>query len=175
MNSLARTLLLFVLSTFTLAAAKPWPGIKYAEVRAYAWPDDKTTQAVILPGMTLKPGVLNKDGAPLTPDQIKRLITAATVQGAAGAIAGCYIPHNAFVFYDAKKKPVAFVEVCFMCRATRIQPKVAEGKKDLLALATIFDELKLPMGEYPNLAAFKKEYDAPTVGFGESTKESEGK
>ncbi len=158
-HSMKRAILFLLLSTLSAFADEPWPGVKFSEVRAYAWPDDKETEAVILPGTTLKPGVLNKDGAPLTPAQVSRLRSAVTgKQRSDGGAAGCYIPHNAFVFYDADKKPVAFVEVCFMCLGHRAQPKAPGEPIDFLELASIFDELKIPMGAYPNLEAFKKRF-----------------
>lgn len=153
-----RAILFLLLSTFSLFASEPWPRAQFAEIRAYAWPDDKTTEAVILPGMTLKPGVINKDGALLTPVQTKRLLAAVTGRHPEHAVAACHIPHNAFVFYDAAKKPVAFVEVCFGCLSTRIEPRGAADWPDLISLACIFDELKLPMGVYPNLQAFKEHF-----------------
>jgi hypothetical protein len=148
-----------LLSTASLLAGAPWPGVPFTEVRAYAWPDDKHTEAVILPGMALKPGVINKDGALLSPEQTKRSLAAVTLKHPDHPVAACYLPHNAFVFYDAAKKPVAFVEVCFGCLSSRIQPRSSGHPFDLLVLASIFDAHKLPMGEYPNLAAFKKHFD----------------
>ena len=153
-----QAILLLLLSATSLFAGVPWPGVPFTEVRAYAWPDDKETQAVILPGMALKPGVLNKDGTPLTPDQIRRLCAAIAGQHPPHAVAACFIPHNAFVFYDANKKPAAYVEVCFTCLSSRAVPPPFSVWSDLIGLATIFDELKLPMGAYPNLEAFKKDF-----------------
>lgn len=37
--------------------------------------------------------------------------------------AGCYMPHHAFVFYDAKEKPVALIDICFMCDQTVSWPR----------------------------------------------------
>lgn len=133
--------------------------MKFSEVRAYAWPDDKNTEAVILKGMTLKDGAINPDGAVLTPEQAKTLVAAVTGKRPEYPVAMCHHPHNAFVFYDAAKKPIAFVEICFGCSNHRIAPIGAAEYLDLVALATIFDAHKLPMGEYRDLAAFKKHFD----------------
>jgi hypothetical protein len=153
-----RAILLLLLTTLSGFAGESWPGLPFAEVRAYAWPDDKKNEAVILPGMTLKPGVTNKDGAVLTPGQVRQLRTAITGRHPSYAVAACFIPHKAFVFFDAAGKPVACVEVCFACRGIRAQPKGAEIWVDNIALATIFDAHKLPMGPFPDLAAFKRDY-----------------
>jgi len=151
------TLLLF-LSTITTFAGVPWPAVPYTEVRAYAWPDDQTTEAVILDGMKLKPGIINPEGALLTVSEVRQLIAAITGRHPPYPVAACFTPHNAFVFYDAAKKPVAYVEICFSCRGIRAVPKGAEIWIDHLALATIFDAHKLPMGPFPDLPAFKKDY-----------------
>jgi hypothetical protein len=151
-------LLLFFL-TFSVGAAEVWPSVTFAEVRAYAWPGDDETTAVILPGMALKKGVLNKDGATLTAEQVGRLLSAVRGARPRRAVAMCHVPHNAFVFYDASHSPVAFIEICFLCLSDRVEPAEALQFPDLLTLAAIFSEHKLPMGEYPDFAAFKQHYD----------------
>jgi len=108
--------------------------------------------------MSLKPGVINKDGALLSPEQTKRLRVAITGLHPDYSVAGCFLPHNAFVFYNAEKRPVAFVEVCFDCGGIRALLKGAAIWVDMLGLGAIFDELKLPLGGYPNLASFKQHF-----------------
>ena len=151
-----RAILLLLLSALSLFAGEPWPGVQFTEVRAYAWPSDKGTEAVIFPGMTLKPGVINKDGALLTAQQVKRLLAAVTGQHPWYPIMACHIPHNAFVFYDAAKKPVAGVEICFKCFNCRVEPEGNSRFLDFVTLASLFSEHNLPIGEFPDLAAFKK-------------------
>ncbi len=154
-----RAILILLLSSLSLFADNSWPPVEFTEVRAYAWPDDKQTEAVILPGMKLKPGAINADGAVLTPQQTKRLLAAIAYGHPDHPIASCHIPHNAFVFYDATKKPVAFVEICFGCLSYRAEPRRSGKPLALVSLASIFAEHKLPMGEYPTLEAFKKHFD----------------
>ena len=155
-----RALLIATLSTLCSVADEPvWPGVKFAEVRAFAWPGDKTTEAVILNGISLKEGAINPDGAVLTPEQTKKLISAITGKHPDYPVAMCHIPHNAFVFYDDSKKPVAFIEVCFGCGTHRIEPKGFAKEIDLVAIAAIFDTHNLPMGEYSDLSAYKKSVD----------------
>ena len=156
---MTRAIFLLLLLSVRCYAEDVWPGLKFSEVRAYAWPDDKSTPAVILKEMTLKPGAINPDGAVLTAEQTKLLIKAVTGKRPGYPVAMCHIPHNAFVFYDASKKPVAFVEICFGCSNHRISPKGAADNLDLLGIAAIFDALKLPMGEYRDLAAYKRHFD----------------
>jgi hypothetical protein len=155
-----RTIILFLFSSLSLFAADKWPGVPFNEVRAYAWPADTDTETVVLPDKSLMPGVLNKNGALLTRDQVKRLRAAVTGKHADHPVAACYVPHNAFVFYDARRKPVAFVEVCFACLGYRAEPKATAENFDLLALAAIFSEHRLPMGEHRDFKSFKKAFRA---------------
>jgi hypothetical protein len=141
-------------ATAPVLAEKPWPGVPYSEVRAYAWPAKTGGTRVILPGIKLKAGVINDGGTLLSPQQVARLLTAVTAMYPYHPEARCYYPHNAFVFYDSINTPVAYIEICFDCSGYRAEPKGTADNYDLLALATIFDELKLPFGEHP-LEVFK--------------------
>ncbi len=113
-----RAILLLLFCAVSAAAGESWPGVQFTEVRAYAWSDDKKSEAIILDGMTLKPGVINKDGALLTATQTRRLLSAITSKHPWHPVAACHVPHNAFVFYNADHRPVAFVELCFGCFTT---------------------------------------------------------
>lgn len=147
----------FLLSTVSLLGADPWPGVEYAEVRAFVWEPTKTpaNEALILDDFTFIAGVINKEGSPLTAEQVQRLFQAQSRRYAERRVAGCYRPHNAFVFYDAQKKPVAFLEICFDCLGARSRPRDKEADPDFVALATIFEELKLPFGEYKTVQEFQ--------------------
>jgi hypothetical protein len=125
-----RAILFLLLSALPLFAGQPWPGIKFTEVRAYAWPIKAVKSVdVILPGMKLRPDVINKEGTVLTPQEVKQLLAAVTGKHRNYAVAMCHIPHNAFVFYDAAREPVAFVEICFGCSNHRIEPEGAAGRQ----------------------------------------------
>lgn len=156
-----RTLFLFLLfSSLPAFAAEKWPGVPFSEVRAYAWPADTEVEAVILPDKSLLAGVLNENGVLLTSQEVQRLRNAVTGQHADHPIMACYTPHNAFVFFDAKKKPVAFVEICFTCLMYRAEPGGVTQNFDLLALAKIFSAHRLPMGEYRDFQSFRKAFTA---------------
>lgn len=135
-----------LLAAVSLFAAEPWPGVQYTEVRAFAWDLKTREDSLIRDDFTLVDGVINKDGAVLNADQTKRLLAAQARRFEPRPLAGCYIPHNAFVFYNAEKKPVAFLEICFDCLGNRSQPADAKCDPDFIALVRIFDELKLPFG-----------------------------
>ena len=159
-----RAILFLLISAAALFADEPWPGTSFTEVRAYAWPaahvpaDDRGAAPVILARITLRPDVINKEGALLTPEQVTRLRAAATAKSLPHDIRPMHYPHNAFVFYDAAKKPVAFIEISFCRLRHTATPKGASMRPDLLAFAKLFDELKLPMGEFADFAAYKEFY-----------------
>ncbi|MES2569903.1 MAG: hypothetical protein V4710_07580 [Verrucomicrobiota bacterium] len=157
-----RAILAFLLSGVALVADAAWPDVEFSEVRAYSWPtvhhelDDTGAAHVILPGIIIRPDVINKQGAPLTSEQVVRLLAAAAAKIPPHDIRPMHYPHNAFVFYNTAKKPVAFIEVSFCRLRHTAAPKGISMRPDLLAFATLFDELKLPMGEFADLAAYKK-------------------
>lgn len=150
-----RALLLLLLPAASLFAADSWPSVPFTTVRAYSWPEG--TNGGIVPGMKLAPGVINKKGTLLTADQVHRLQVAASHRQRKVDIFQCYNPHNAFVFYNAAKKPVAYLELCFSCLGNRAQPPIPPSSiPNYLSLVAIFEELKLPMGPYTTAKAFRK-------------------
>lgn len=154
-----RVLLLLLLSTVSLFANAPWPGVNYTEVRAFAWdPGATKSELLIRADMTFEEGVINKDGALLNAQQVKPLLAAQARRITSGLVAGCYTPHNAFVFYNAEKKPVAFLEVCFDCLGVRPNPADDGCEPDYVALATICAELKLSFGKHKSVEEFKKDF-----------------
>ena len=154
-----RVLLFFLLLASPLFSAEPWPGVAYTEIRAYAWPGKTNGSRVVLDDMKLAPDVINKDGAVLTPEQTRKLTAAITGTHPKYDVARCHTPRNAFVFYDAAKKPVAYVEVCFTCFSNRMSPQGQSPYVDLASIASLFEELKLPIGAYPSAKAFKKDFE----------------
>lgn len=163
MRNLLTSLILWLAVGLTADSAD-WPGIAYAEVRAYAWPLDLNVDEVILDGLKVRPGALKKSGAVLSPEQTTRLLAAQKRKVMARPKAGCYVPHNAFVFYNAQRQPVAFLEICFDCLGDRSAPALpADGDPDFLALAKIFSELQLPFGRFKTFAEFRQN-TAPILG-----------
>jgi hypothetical protein len=159
-----RAIFIVALLCLAVTARADWPGVPFTEVRAYAWPLDLNTDKVILPGMQLHGRTLKKSGALLSADQTARLLAAQQRKVMQRPKAACYVPHNAFVFYDAKRQPVAFLEICFDCLGDRSGPALLlDGDPDFIALAKIFSELKLPFGRFKTFAEFC-ENTAPILG-----------
>ena len=154
-----RAIIIFFLLTASLLAAAAWPGVDYTEIRAFAWDPAKAgyPSKVIRDDFTFVDGVMNKDGTPLTADQALRFVTAARSRRFERFIwTGCYFPHNAFVFFNAAKKPVAYLEVCFDCLIARANPPDKDIDPDFLTLATLCAELKLPFGRRETIKELEK-------------------
>jgi len=125
-----------------------WPKQPYTSVRAFAYHcDADVSRAFMQPGMRYAKGVLNAPGAELSPTQVRRLQTAITVPQTESMRTPCYAPHHAFVFYDAAGKPVAHLEICFMCNKHRAFPSGLPAYIDMQTLATIIKELGVPLGQ----------------------------
>lgn len=146
---------LWVASATAEAADDIWPGAVFSEVRAYAWPESLQSITVIFPGIKLVDGMINEEGALLNAGQVNQLLGAVRAPRFKRIHFSCYVPRNAFVFYDDAGIAVAYLEICFECHGHRLSPDREDKEVDLMVLASIFDELKLPMGMYKDLAAFQ--------------------
>lgn len=142
MNKSFLAALFFICARVALAT---WPGVEYAEVRAYYLDPSSPGKGPIAIDGKLQPNVADREGATLNADQTKRLIAAITSQ-VLYSPAKCYIPRHWFVFYDHDRKPVAVVEICLECMEDVIKPH-AEGFVDFPAVADLLEELKLPLGD----------------------------
>ena len=144
---LRAALLALWLGAFAPAAVAAWPGAKFTEVRAYAWPADLRVDQLVEDDGRLRPGVLNPAGAVLSKGQVRRVLAAqARRVGRVRFRPLCYRPHNAFVFRDATGRAVAFIEVCFDCAEVRLRPRDERSNPDFESLLRIFGELNLPTG-----------------------------
>ncbi len=125
-----------IATLLALASAPPkdaFPGKPFSAVRAFVMNEDVTGPPPCLVAVDAK-GTLCKSvrgpGRVLTPSQ------AATLQSTLNAPTSfgepeskCFIPHHAFVYYDAHGQVVGQAAVCFMCDAVRGEPDVpAQGK-----------------------------------------------
>jgi hypothetical protein len=118
-----------------------WPGMRYSDVRAYAY-DGREGLAPLVTNGKLGPTVLKKSEVRLSTQQIERLLKAHR-NGNWREISACWSPHHGFVFYSTRGKAVAWVEVCFTCSGTRESPDSGPGF-DIKALRRLCEELKLP-------------------------------
>lgn len=157
-RSMIRHLLLLVYFAPVAIASDTWPRVSFSEVRACAWPATISTSNVIRPDKSLAPHVLNGHGTVLAPQQIARLRAAVSGKHPAHPRFYCWSPHNAFVFYDVRHRPVAFIEICFECLNYRIEPQNQSPTADILQFAKLFSELRLPLGKYADFDAFKKHW-----------------
>ena len=145
-----------------------WPDVEYAEVRGYLYfpggdQTDEAAEEEILKDGKLHPAVVNKEGAKLSPEQVKRLLDAVRPSKISRTGVGCYFPHHGFVFYDQAGKSVAELSPCFLCGVGRAEP----GNKSLTTwrfedLAKLATELKLPVfKDFDDAASYYRSKVAP--------------
>jgi hypothetical protein len=146
MHARTTTISLVLMVSSALAANNGWPGKPYGEVRAYAYNAEGDIDRPILKNGRLDHSVVNKRGIGLAPQQISRLVAAATGgRPLPRSMIACFNPRHAFVFYDASKKPVASVELCFECHNAAAEPQRPYQVFDVAALEKLARELKLPL------------------------------
>ena len=133
-----------------------WPGKPYKEVRAYLYNLASDWPNSIIEDGRLSPSVENPDGVRLTDRQVERLLDAVARPHPDHPIAACFSPRHGFVFYNASKKPVAWVYVCFECSNYRGSPEL-KNNFDLDTLEKLTRELGLPvLSGRPAYEAWKK-------------------
>jgi hypothetical protein len=129
------------------AQSNNWPPTNFVEARAYLYNLPGKHGAPILRHGQINPSAWNRQGVVLNQSEIAAVQKAVSEYRAAGMVMGsCYKPRHAVVFYDAQRKPVGFVEVCFSCSNYRLWPD-HPGPIDLDGLAATFSRLKLPVLE----------------------------
>ena len=157
MKKIVLTILVFPF--ILIANEKSWPGTTFTEVKAFHWPLKISKRSLISNEFELVPGAINKAGVKLNKDQVKILQRSVVNKFPPHPAAACYSPHNVFVFYNGKK-PVAFIEICFDCLGYRSFPKAPADNFDLLSIAKICQQLKIPFGsdkDLKSLESFLKE------------------
>jgi len=143
MNKLILICLLAPLISF--GGKKAWPGVEYTEVKAFHWPVKMQTRSLIDKNFKFHKGVVDPKGKVLSKDQIAKLSKAINDKHPSHPAAGCYIPHNLFVFYN-NGKPVAYAEICFDCMGYNAFPNQKFKYWDLKGLAALCKELGIPYG-----------------------------
>jgi hypothetical protein len=108
--------------------------------------------------------------ARISKEQISRLTTALFKTNSFHPMASCYEPHHAVVFYSDHGEPTCCIEICFSCNEVKTAPKLREKTceagqywiegADLVGMAKIFDELKLPLIPYKTWEDLKTQKEA---------------
>lgn len=130
---------------------KPWPPVTYKSVRAFVYDceAEHNNMSFFKKDGTMHQGVLNAPGVELSPAQVKRLLSAVSTEVPPGKYKPCYVPHHAFVFYDAGGRPVAHLEVCFTCRRTIATPEGIAEHFDYDILWGLLHEMGVPAERGP--------------------------
>src|SRR5690349_17352581 len=100
-SKLSANLLLALLALVfgvSCSSKEPWPPQSYTEVRAFLYNLDSADALPCVDNGKLSPTVTDPNGVRLTDAQVARLISAVTGSHPDHDIAGCYVPHHAYVF-----------------------------------------------------------------------------
>lgn len=122
-----------------------WPRVPYAEVRAFFYNANAENFVPIIENGELHKSVIDRNGVLLDVSQVDRLLDAvARPHSDFDVRAACYFPRHAFVFFDEKHQPVAFVEICFSCIAEDTSPKLTH-RVGFAELEQLCRDLSLPL------------------------------
>ncbi len=175
-----------ILFPVEIQARGRWPGVAAKTVRVYLYnlaakPGDSSpvrgntlNQSVVQPGVALESAETKELAALFSSDT--RLLEMG--------LSNCYVPHHAFVYFDAADRPLAWASVCFGCDGIQLyqprkrsqwpagkeaQPKeIAQAQALLHRLKQLVVATKLPVLErledYTKLQGVAHEEANKTVG-----------
>ncbi len=124
-----------------------WPHKDFTNVKAFTYDcDADESRDFILPDGRFSKGILAPGGVSLSQEQTKRLMAAITIPQPKSQRTPCYVPHHAFVFYNAEGQPIAHLEICFTCNKFRAFPGGLPEYVDMKALYALVGELGIPLG-----------------------------
>jgi hypothetical protein len=144
------TIFLTLLPMFMLCSCATSPGVRYSDVRGYAYNLNGGEFWSIIENGKLNKTAASKLGVSLTPLQVQRLTAALTGEHPDYPVALCFNPHHAFVFYDRANKARAWIDVCFHCSGIRSEGFAMSQNVDFPALAELCQELHLPSSPGPD-------------------------
>lgn len=137
------------------SSSRAWPPKGYTEVRAFLYNLDSDDSLPCVTKGRLDASMTDTNGVRLTDAQVSRFLTTITGKHPQHEVAGCYVPHHAYVFYDHEHRIVGWVELCFGCLNYRASSPSAPVVFDIFALQELTVELGLPV--------LKKEADYLTL------------
>jgi hypothetical protein len=106
--------------------------------------------------------------ARLTKEQITGTYKAVIEGQSRFPVAECYDPHHLIICYSETGTPLSCIEICFTCNRVKITPESRQlnssdhffERSDLIALARIFTELKLPLPPFESFGALKSDKES---------------
>lgn len=124
-----------------------WLPREVHEVRAYVYDytQEKGNVSLLRQGR-LHRGIIDKDGAKLSAEQVERLKGALRSSEERRTGAFCYMPHHGFVFFDIDGKAMGHIELCFQCGNVANSPGgLPEREWDWEVLRAVLKELNVPI------------------------------
>ncbi len=142
------TLLAIAVGGYLSYSSRPrrdWPPNGYTEVRAFLYNLDSSDALPCVTNGVLDASVTDTNGVRLTDAQVSRFLKAVTGPHAKHLVAGCFVPHHAYVFYNRKHRIIGWAELCFGCLNYEASSPQAPAVFDILALENLTRELGLPV------------------------------
>ena len=147
-GSLAAAALSSCASAPVSGTSAAWPPARFARVRAFVYDcDADATRYFFQKNGAMARGIINGPGVLLTSSQVQRLMPALTTETPRNHRTACFLPHHAFVFYDAAGRVVAHTEVCFTCTIQQSFPAGLPGHIHFQSVWDILREAGVPCGD----------------------------
>src|SRR5687767_6066730 len=84
------------------SSSRAWPPKGYTEVRAFLYNLDSHDSWPCVTNGHLDATMTDTNGVRLTDAQISRLLKAVTGKHPEHGVAGCYVPHHAYAYYELR-------------------------------------------------------------------------
>jgi hypothetical protein len=135
----------------------PWPpkDVDYVVAYCYDFAQDSRGGLPVFPDGSLHKGIIQSTTVRLNQQQQERLFKTITSPIEFEESEDDHIPHHAFVFYDASRKPVAWISVSLEFGNYTFSSKNAPEYVRMKELSALCTELKMPRffesDDYTNL------------------------
>ncbi|MGJ8672771.1 hypothetical protein [Rubritalea sp.] len=149
-----------IIALTQFAICEKWQPKGYAYVVGYTYDctKDPLGQSIILKDGSLHDGVIRAVTIRLNKRQISSLwehLRERPEGDEEFEEADCHDPHHAFVFYDLGWKPIAWINICYLCGNTSTDTRGSNPRIDLKPLERFCKKLGMPIFEddagYTNL------------------------
>ena len=130
-------------------AKTEWPMEGVAEIRVYRtnWDEASGFDPIVDKNGKLNAGRIPEEGVLLTAEQSTKLHQAMlTGRPFLPSPHGClFVPHHAFVFFDADQQIVGTLDICFQCLEFKSSTDGFDDDVDYDALKALFGDLNIPI------------------------------
>lgn len=120
-------------------------GFMYCVAYTYDYKQDPRGQSIIFKDGSINKGVIRSTTLRLNDNQVNSLFDSMNTTKKDQGVSDCHDPHHAFVFYDVGWKPIAWIEVCFLCNTIYSGPKEPLDEVDMDKLKRFCKRIGMPV------------------------------